>query len=167
MLIRSFIEHELVYINKQPKQQAPKRAKLMKTSDVNHYVSYLYKRRLHYPHLPSSPANLCSSSSIASSFLRIAIPNGGSSKRARVGGVTAGSVLNRTRALESSGLVDEGRAIDREWAVTSSLDDGGCGTTERTSEGLHVGTGSAADLCCGDTESSVESISGSLSSCSA
>ncbi|CRK10554.1 hypothetical protein BN1708_009945, partial [Verticillium longisporum] len=57
---------------------------------------------------------------------------------ARVGGVGAGVVLNVTRAAKGGTGTGKGVAVDREGAVTGTLDDGRGSAAEGASEGLNV-----------------------------
>ena len=104
-------------------------------------------------------------SSVASSFLRVAVGHRLAGQLAAVGGVRASSVLHRARALQSSGLVDEGCSIDGKWAVAGGLNDRGSSSSKGAGEGLDIGVGALVLLGGRNAEGRVEGISCGLSSC--
>jgi hypothetical protein len=87
----------------------------------------------------SSALDLCRCSSVAGSFLGVAVTDVGSCKSSCIGSICAVGVLDGAGALESGSEVDEGVSVDGEWSGTSGGGDGWCCTSEGSSEGLLVG----------------------------
>jgi hypothetical protein len=76
-------------------------------------------------------------SGIASCLLLLAL-SGASRKLARVNSIEAGVVLNIARTLNCCADVDKGVTVDSEWAVTGSLGDRWCCSSNRTIESLDI-----------------------------
>ena len=87
----------------------------------------------------SSALDLCRSSSVAGSFLGVAVADVGTWKSSCISSICAVGVLDGAGALKSGCEVDEGVSVDSEWSVASGGGDGWCCTSDGSSEGLLVG----------------------------